>query len=83
MGIESILKGDDKFKYMMLSRMQSDCEYSINCGYICSHLWGVNVDNHISYMLQIWDSLPKKPVWCRKKQILEYKKQLKIIEKGQ
>ena len=27
MGIEEILQRDSKYKYMLLGRMQSDCEY--------------------------------------------------------
>ena len=32
MGIEEILQRDSKYKYMLLGRMQSDCEYYLGFG---------------------------------------------------
>lgn len=79
--IERILKEDKTVRYRMLARMQSDCEYSINSNFICSHLWGITVPDHIRYMKLLWKSFPKdeKPQWLKYRKICEYEKKLLII----
>lgn len=43
MGIEEILQRDSKYKYMLLGRMQSDCEYYLGFGNRNqSRLWAGN-----------------------------------------
>ena len=36
MTIEEVLQHDLKFRYMLLGRLQADCEYYLGFGYNCS-----------------------------------------------
>ena len=77
MTTKEILQHDSKFRYQLLSRMQQDCEYYLGFGSRNKkHLWAGNEKEHIEIMLVIYKSFPllKKPKWCKKKQILKYKK---------
>ena len=74
---------DKKFRYMLLSRMQSDCEYFL--GYGNRHekfLWGLNVASHIAYMLALWDMFGKdeKPEWLSREKIKDYSRQMGNLE---
>lgn len=74
---------DEKFPYMLLSRMQSDCEYFINA---CNgrksavkFLWASEgIDAHIQYMKYIWEWLQEKPEWLPMAKIEAYE----ILMKG-
>ena len=81
MTIDDTLRHDERYRYMMLGRLQTDCLYCIDHGAIL-RLFGGNVRNHIKYMDAIWHSFPKsgKPKWCKLKDIKEYGRQLKVIE---
>ena len=75
---------DEKFAYMLLSRMQSDCEYFINAcnGHksAVKFLWASEgIDAHIQYMKYIWETLPEKPEWLPMAKIEAYE----ILMKGQ
>lgn len=68
---------DNSYKYMLLDRMRSDCDYVINqCG--CTpasmkHLWATNDPAlHIKCMKYLWNSLLTKPEWLSMEQIKEY-----------
>lgn len=64
-----------KFEYMMLSRMQSDCEYFLGYGNRSTYaLHEKTVDEHISRMKELWNGFPdnEKPEWLPWEQILEY-----------
>lgn len=66
--------------YMMLSRLQSDCEYFLNHGGRSEkNLWALSVDAQIEEMKNLWNSLPEdgKPEWLTMEQIEEYEKQMK------
>lgn len=42
---------DPKFRYMLLDRLRSDCEYFLGNGHKNEKdLWGLNVPDHISAM---------------------------------
>lgn len=72
----TVLCHDDTFKYQMLSRLQSDCEYFLNNGnYHVPHLWAGNINKQIQTMNLIYDSFSqeKKPVWINKETIQMYK----------
>jgi len=71
--INEYVNKDDKFKYMLLSRMQSDCEYYLgNGGRADKHLFMGNVPDQITLMNALWDSFTEKPEWLSKEQIDEY-----------
>lgn len=65
--------------YMMLGRLQMDCEYFLNWGNRAEkHLWGLNVPDHIAEMKKLWNSLPAdaKPEWLTMEQIESYEKDM-------
>lgn len=75
MDISEILNHDSQFRYMLLSRMQSDCEYYLGNGnYHSKHLWATDEAKHIEYMVEIWNSFPEqdKPEWLTFEQINDY-----------
>ena len=82
--MDSILnraKVADSFAYMMLSRMQSDCDYFLgNDGQSRhpKHLWAKNVEEHIDNMKAIWEAFPQdaKPEWLTMEQIEDYERRM-------
>ena len=64
---------DKKFNYMMLSRLQGDCEYFLGSGnkYV-GHLWADSVEEHIAEMKRLYNSVPIKPEWLSLEDILNY-----------
>ena len=76
--LEDILNKDDKFRYMLLSRMQSDVKYFLGNGNRHEpDLWGGNVENHLNVMYKLWDSLPEKPEWLTREQLGSYAQQMR------
>lgn len=66
---------DPKFRYMLLDRLRSDCEYFLGNGHKNEKdLWGLTVPDHISAMRELWHSFPddEKPEWLTLKQIQKY-----------
>ena len=68
----------DSFKYQMLDRLKSDCEYFLGNGnrYSCS-LYMKNVNDQIEAMEKIWNILKEKPEWLTLDQIKEFKNKMK------
>lgn len=70
---------EDKFRYMMLDRLRSDCDYYLGYGNRkAMKLWGDNPEDHIKEMKRLYNELPKdaKPEWLTWEQILDYEKQM-------
>lgn len=68
-----------RFNYMMLSRLQSDCEYFLGWGQRNkSRLSGESVEAHIARMKELWNSFPEdqKPEWLTFEGILDYEKRM-------
>ena len=67
MTIEEVLQHDLKFRYMLLGRLQADCEYYLR-------LWAGSEKTQIEYMTKIHDSFREneKPEWLTMEQIKEY-----------
>ena len=66
---------DITFRYMLLDRMRSDCDYFLGYGrFYTNHLWAGNVVDQIGYMKALWESFPAngKPEWLTMEQINEY-----------
>ena len=62
-----------KFEYMMLGRLQADCEYYLNAGGRSSKiLWAQNVQAQIAEMKRLWNILQEKPEWLTFEQIETY-----------
>ena len=67
------MESPQQFQYMMLSRLQSDCEYFLGYGNRCEkHLWADNVVEHIKEMKRLWNVLVIKPEWLTLDQINVY-----------
>ena len=76
----NLMENEDgqKFEYMMLSRLQSDCEYFLNYGKgSLNRLPSKNIDEHITYMKELWNKLKIKPEWLSLEDILNYEKEMK------
>ena len=70
---------EEKFNYMLLGRLQSDCEYYLGNGNRNSkQLWALNETDHIEEMKKLYNKFAddKKPEWLTMDQILEYEKQM-------
>lgn len=65
-----------KFRYMMLSRMQMDCENYVFSG--VNHLWACDETKQITLMLALWHSLPVSPEWLTLERIYEYAKLMNV-----
>jgi len=75
--IEGLTKREPRLKYMLLSRMQMDCDYYLGFGMRrASILWAGNEQLQIEYMKALWNSLEEKPEWLTMEQIEEYEKQM-------
>ena len=74
---ESLNEADDKFNYMMLDRLRTDCEYFLGYGNGYEpHLWAGNVEDQIAEMRKIYDKLPEKPEWLSLEDIDKYEKDM-------
>lgn len=68
----------DSFKYQMLGRLKSDCEYFLGNGNRYSgSLYMKNVNDQIEAMEKIWNILKEKPEWLTLDQIKEFKNKMK------
>ncbi|WP_449010237.1 LPD11 domain-containing protein [Paenibacillus taichungensis] len=68
-----------EFSYMMLNRLQSDCEYFLGYGRRNkSRLSGESVESHIARMKELHNSFPEdqKPEWLTYDGILDYEKRM-------
>ena len=74
---ESLNENDNKFDYMMLDRLRTDCDYFLGYGDGCEkHLWAGNVEDQIAEMRKIYDKLPEKPEWLSIEDIDKYEKEM-------
>ena len=67
----------EEFNYMLLGRLQMDCEYYLGCGSgDTKHLCYLTEQAHISKMKELHNGFPedKKPEWLSFEQILKYEK---------
>ena len=80
-------KQANKFDYMMLGRLQSDCDYFLGCGNgSLNSLYYHNVDRHIEEMKKIYNSFSKeeRPEWISLEEIDSYQEKMnKILEKDE
>lgn len=73
------LQGDETYRYALLDRHRSDCEYYLGHGNrYPGHLWGNNEVDHIANMKALWKSFPEdgKPEWLPYDKILEYESKM-------
>lgn len=82
--MSSIKESDDKkFRYSLLSRLKSDCDYFLGNGNRHDgHLWAKDVDKQIAKMKELHNSFAddEKPEWLTIDQIDDYEKRMKSNE---
>ena len=73
-----------RHNYMLLSRLQSDCEYFVGEYGTGSerHLWAGNVEDQIAKMKELYDSFADdlKPEWLTIEQICDYETRMLEIK---
>lgn len=71
---------DYKFEYMLLNRLQCDCNYYLgHGGRNAQHcLWAHDEQKQIDKMRELYDLLPVKPEWLTREQIDEYAARMNV-----
>jgi hypothetical protein len=65
---------------MLLGRLQMDCEYFLGEGLRNKkHLWAESVEEQISEMKSIFNSLAEKPDWISMEDILRYESEMNKV----
>lgn len=75
------LPEDMQFRYQMLGRLRSDCEYFLGNGYgFEGHLWAGSVEEQITEMRNRWNEFEadEKPEWLTMQDIEDY--EMKMLE---
>ena len=70
---------DKKFRYSLLSRLESDCKYFLGNGNRNErHLWAGNVEKQIAKMRELYNSFAEdeKPEWLTLEQINDYERRM-------
>ena len=74
---ETLQETNQQFEYMLLSRLQGDCEYFLGYGNGSERFLLANsVQAHISEMKKLWEKLLIKPEWLSFEQIENYEKRM-------
>lgn len=75
-----MIMADDRFNYMLLNRLQCDCEYYLGYGNCdAKHsLWAHDEQKQIDKMRELYDLLPVKPEWLTREQIDEYAARMNV-----
>lgn len=61
---------DERFFYMFLDRLRSDCLYYLGKGgRLKKHLWALDERKQIELMKEVHEILSTKPLWCSKLEI--------------
>ena len=73
-------KKDYRNEYMLLGRLQSDCDYYLSYGNRNAEhaLWAKDEQAQIDKMRELYDLLPIKPEWLTKEQIDEYARKMNV-----
>lgn len=74
-----LLQHDETFRYMLLGRLQRDCEYYLGYGNRQNkHLWAGNVEDQIDTMITLYESFgdDKKPEWITMDDIEKYREEM-------
>lgn len=73
---EELLSRDETFRYQLLGRLRSDANYFLGNRYEPG-LWAGSVEEHLSLMNKLWESLPEKPEWLTREQLDAYAEQMR------
>lgn len=83
MTVNDILQCDKMFRYQLLGRLKSDCEYYLGYGNRnVKRLWAGNEEQQIDFMINLHNSFEEieKPEWLTMKEIVEYSKKMIITK---
>ena len=83
MAHEDLLKHEDKFRYMLLSRMIQDCKYYLGYGNrYPKHLWAGDEKEQIEVMKMLYNSFSDedKPEWVTMQDIEDFEQ--KMVREG-
>ena len=70
-------ENDEKSQLIILSRLQSDCEYFLGNGNgNDTNLYNSNISEHIKAMKDLWIGLNTKPEWLGMKDIMHYERKM-------
>ena len=71
-------KYEPRFRYMMLDRLRTDCEYYLRINGSANCLWADDEKKQIQTMKNIWTSFREweKPEWLTWEDILEFEKKM-------
>ena len=78
------MQRDLTFRYMLLGRLQADCEYYLDFGYRnTKRLWAGSEERQIDFMIKLYDSFSEdeKPEWLTMDKIKEYSKEMIPLKK--
>ncbi len=81
--IDRVLHRDMVFRYQLLGRLQTDCEYYLNYGNRnIKRLWAGNVNLQIKLMVELYNSSKEdeKPQWLTMDEIIAYGKAMAEAE---
>ena len=73
------LQQDVKFRYQLLDRLRSDCEYYLGAGHRnAKYLWSRSIQEHIALMRNLYFSfdITERPEWMSLKLIQEYENRM-------
>lgn len=79
--MEDWSKYEPKFRYMMLSRMKSDCDYYLGKGgHSTNHLWAGNEVDQISNMIALWNTFEPEdsPEWLTWDELMDYARKMGV-----
>jgi len=77
--VDEVIHRDSVFRYQLLDRLRSDCEYYLNYGNRHPKtLWAGDEELQIEFMIKLHDSFKEgeKPEWLTMDKILEYSKRM-------
>ena len=84
MTIDEILQHDLRFRYMLLGRLQADCEYYLGFGNRNNNrLWAGNEEAQIETMTKLYESFAEdeRPEWLTMDEIKEYGRRMITMER--
>lgn len=72
---------DLKFRFMLLSRLMSDCRYFLDWGRgNAGLLVGKSVTEHIKAMKSLYHSLDERPEWCKIEDISDFSRMMRLYD---
>lgn len=83
MTVDDIIQRDLRFRYQLLSRLKSDCEYYLHYGNRQPKcLWANDEREQIEFMTKLYNSFKEdeKPEWLTMEEIIAYSKKIITTE---